>query len=275
MRQIFYYIIFAIIALLVFIDAVVLYLIIFKHRKIHKFFGLLAAFVAMLSVLLAFSPPRKYKAGGLSTTVRFFTRTYAINNGNVYNTLLSNSHAFGDYELIYTINNQFNSSVKIDSMSLNVNSYENGDMDFISPEGGGGGDTGYQYFYGVLEEDQNELLYLGNDYGKLDLDENKKSFVKISSHDLEACSVYFDCSKSGIYEISLKIIYSGSEKGEYVSEPLKLCILPYEVEQEQARVIPLGDKSDALKILIERSERKEKLSDTDYEIIEAALMRHD
>lgn len=257
-----YHLLFGITIFLLFIAVIVLYKIIVKKKRFKTLFGLLAALIGMLGVVLSYNPPQEQDAGSLSADVDFFSRTYAIEDRTVYKTLLSNSFNFGAYELKYTIHNNFDEAVKIDSLSLLVDSYEAAEAELISPEGGGGGDTGFVYYYGKLEGKKNPLTYLGTEYGNFDLSKDKESYVKIEADDLEAATVYFDCDKPGLYEFRLNVGYSGRTRGNYISEPLKIYVIPYELEQDRAKVL---SDPEMLLLLDKLSEKNDKMGAGDYE----------
>lgn len=250
---------------------ILVYKTVFKRKRLSKLISLILALITVLGAITAYHPPAGSKVSGLTADVGFFCRTYGIQNDRVYKTLLSNSYNYAPYELLYTVSNHFNGSVKIDSMSLVVKSYEEIDAEFISPEGGGGGESGYLYFYGSLDQEQNILTYLGNEYGNFNPDQGRESYIKIDSGDLEVVSVYFDCDKPGLYELCLSVEYSGEEKGEYVSDPLKLFIMPYEMEQEKARVLPAGVSDEVKQPLFDLSEENKKISRSEYAALEKAL----
>lgn len=271
MSGIVYHLIFGVTVILLGIAVLVLYQIIAKKKRYKKFFGLLATLIGMLGVVLSYNPPQGKNGEGLDVDVSFFCRTYAISEKRVYKTLLSNSNNYADYELKYTIHNNFDTSVKIDSLELLVESYENVGVELISPEGGGGGEAGFVFYYGKAEEGANPLTYLGTDYGNLDPEKGRESYVKITPKDLEAATVYFDCDKTGLYELRLRVEYSGHEKGEYISEPLKVYIVPFEIEQKSAKVLPFSEDS-MLMLLQNLGEKNKKISDKDYDTLQTVVV---
>lgn len=251
---------------------ILFYKIVFKKKKLSKLFSFIVALITVTGAIAVYDPPAQSGSSGLTTDVTFFCRTFGIQDERVYKTLLSNSYSYAPYELLFTVNNHFKGAVKIDEVCLTVNAYEEIDAEFISPEGGGGGESGYLFYYGSLEQERNVLTYLGNEYGNFNPGQSRENYVKIDSGDLEVLSVYFDCDKPGLYELSLQIQYSGEEKGEYTSDPVKLFIMPYEMEQERAKVLPMGAGGDVLQTLYDLSGENKKISRSDYAVLEKALV---
>ena len=270
-NRVIYFLFYGLIVIFSIIATVLIYKLIFKKKKVYKYISLLATIIGMLGVLILFNPPETQEKTALTTDVRFFCRSFAIIDRQVFKTLISNDREYADYELIYTINNNFDTSIKIDDISLKIISFENIDVELISPEGGGGGDSAFHYYYCKLDNELNNLTYLGSDYGNLNPSMDKKSYLKIDSHDLEVVSVYFDCDNPGLYELSLCIDYSGNESGKYISKPIKIYIVPYDIEQEKAKVIPLEPHSDLIGILYDLSEQNEKISNSNYEKLQKEL----
>lgn len=274
MSRIVYHLLFGITVVFLVTAVVVLYKIIIKKKRYKKFFGLLATLIGMLGVVLSYNLPQGQNGGGLAVDVSFFSRTYAIEDRRVYKTLISNSYNYGDYELKYTIHNNFDASIKVDSLKLLVDSYADSEVELISPEGGGGGEEGFIYYYGKVDGVENSLTYLGTEYDDLDLQKDKESYVKILPNDLEAATVYFDCDKPGMYEIRLSVEYSGRTKGNYISEPIKVYVAPFELEQKNAKILP-ASKDSTLLLLNGLSEENEKINDEDYHRLQREVRHED
>ena len=63
-------------------------------------------------------------------------------------------------------------------------------------------------------------------------------------------------------------------EGNYISEPIKYHVVPFELEQKNAKILP-ATKDSTLLLLNGLSEENEKINDEDYHRLQREVLHED